>query len=160
MTSAEDAAAAAKLGESALCFVAIGASGGAGLDDIVELLGALPYPLKAIVLVVLHRPTDRLSHLQSILSRSSRMPVVIADEGQNLQTGTCYIGEPDKHITLIDHHLAHLVLDTTNLLRNRTIDALFESLAARVGRRTIGVVCLARSTTGRGGWRQSRRPAA
>jgi two-component system, chemotaxis family, protein-glutamate methylesterase/glutaminase len=122
------------------CFIAIGASGGRGMEDVKALLGALPDPLAAIVLVVLHRPTDRLSHLRAILSRASPMPVVIAEEGERFQTGTCYIGEPAGHLTLIDRSLAHLIDDPGNGLRNRTIDTLFHSLAAHAGRRTIGVV--------------------
>ena len=122
------------------CFVAIGASGREGLDDIKALLAALPDPLAAVVLVVLHRPTDRISHLRAILSRASAMPVVIAGEGERFRPDTCYIGEPAGHLTLIDRSLAHLINDPGNRLRNRTIDALFQSLAARAGRRVIGVV--------------------
>jgi hypothetical protein len=45
-------------------FIAIGASGSDGLDDIKALVAGLPDPLAAIVLVELHRPWDRLSHLR------------------------------------------------------------------------------------------------
>jgi two-component system, chemotaxis family, protein-glutamate methylesterase/glutaminase len=120
--------------------IAIGASGGQGIEDITALLRALPDPLAAIVLVVLHRPIDRPSHLGAILSRASRMPVVIAEEGEQFQTGTCYIGEPAGHLTLIERSLAHLIDDPANALHNRSVDALFHSLAAHAGRRMIGVV--------------------
>jgi streptogramin lyase len=40
-------------------FVAIGASGSEGLGDIKALLRLLPKSLAAIVLVVLHRPSDK-----------------------------------------------------------------------------------------------------
>lgn len=81
-------------------FIAIGASGSDGLDDIKALLAGLPDPLSAIVLVALHRPWDRLSHLRDILARASHLPVVIAVDGDRLQLGTCYIGEPAEHLTL------------------------------------------------------------
>ena len=57
-------------------FVAIGASGSEGLKDIGELLLALPQPFPAVVMVVLHRPSNKISHLQGILGRYCSMPVV------------------------------------------------------------------------------------
>jgi two-component system chemotaxis response regulator CheB len=39
-------------------FVAIGASGSEGLDDVRVLLNLLQKPVQAIVMVVLHRPSD------------------------------------------------------------------------------------------------------
>jgi chemotaxis response regulator CheB len=121
-------------------FIAIGASGSDGLDDIKALLGGLSHPLAAIVLVVLHRPWDLLSHLRDILARASHLPVVIAADGDQLQLGTCYIGEPAEHLTLTARSRVHLLDDPTNSYRNRTIDALFRSVAAHAGSRMIGVV--------------------
>jgi chemotaxis response regulator CheB len=121
-------------------FIAIGASGGDGLEDIKALLSGLPDPLAAIVLVVLHRPWDLLSHLRDILARASHLPVVIAADGDRLQLGTCYIGEPAEHLSLAAKSRVNLLDDPTNSYRNRTIDALFRSVAAHAGPRMIGVV--------------------
>jgi chemotaxis response regulator CheB len=121
-------------------FIAIGASGCDGLEDIKALLSGLPDPRSAIVLVVLHRPWDRLSHLRDILARASHLPVVIAEDGDRLQLGTCYIGEPAEHLTLAAKSRVHLLDDPTNSYRNRTIDALFRSVAAHARSRMIGVV--------------------
>jgi two-component system chemotaxis response regulator CheB len=120
--------------------IAIGASGAEGLADIKALLCALPHPLKAVVLVVLHRPVDRLSRLRDILARSCPIRVVIAEEGERFEAGVCYIGEPAGHLTLAARNYAHLIDDPQNLYRNRTIDALFRSVAEHDGRRMIGVV--------------------
>jgi chemotaxis response regulator CheB len=120
--------------------IAIGASGSDGLDDIKALLAGFTDPLAAIVLVVLHRPWDLLSHLRDILARASHLPVVIATNGDGLQLGTCYIGEPAEHLTLAAKSRVHLLDDPTNSYRNRTIDALFRSVAAHAGSRMIGVV--------------------
>ena len=121
-------------------FIAIGASGGDGLEDIKALLLGLPDPLAAIVLVVFHRPWDRLSHLRDVLARAVHLPVVIAEDGDRLQLGTSYIGEPAEHLTLAARSRVHLLDDPTNSYRNRTIDALFRSVAAHAGSRMIGVV--------------------
>jgi two-component system chemotaxis response regulator CheB len=121
-------------------FVAIGASGSEGLDDIRDLLGALPATLDAIVMVVLHRPSDQISHLREVLARSTRLRVLIATETESLEPGTCYIGAPDEHLTLVDTNLAHMVPGEDNRLRDRTVDTLFNSLALHAGNRTIGIV--------------------
>ena len=121
-------------------FVAIGASGSEGLSDIIALLQALAEPCAAVVMVVLHRPSDRISHLREVLAQRCRMPVVVAEEAQTLVAGTCHIGEPDGHISLVDHHVAHLVPGAGHRLRNRTVDTLFNSLAEHAGARTIGIV--------------------
>ena len=79
--------------ESSPFFVAVGASGRAGLNDIKALLVALPSELAAVVLIVLHRPSDRISHLREVLSRVSSMPVLIAEEDDQFHAGSCYIGK-------------------------------------------------------------------
>lgn len=121
-------------------FVAIGASGSEGLDDIGDLLHLLEKPVHAVVMVVLHRPSDKLSYLQEVLARRCNMPVVVAVEAEALMCGTCYLGEPDGHLTLVAHHLARLVPGGGDRLRNRTVDTLFHSLAAYAGQRAIGIV--------------------
>ena len=121
-------------------FIAIGASGSEGLQDIVGLLRALPQPLPAVVMVVLHRPIDKVSTLRDVLARQCEMPIVVSMEGENFVSGTCYIGEPQEHLTLVARNLAHLVPGHGNRLRNRTIDTLFKSLAIHAGRRVTGVV--------------------
>jgi two-component system chemotaxis response regulator CheB len=120
--------------------IAIGASGREGLDDIKELLAALPDPLPAIALVVLHRPADRFSYLREVLARATHLKVEIAEEGEALELGVVYIGEPDHHLKLVAGHTADLVADPDNKHRNRTIDMLFYSLAAHAGKAAIGVV--------------------
>jgi two-component system, chemotaxis family, protein-glutamate methylesterase/glutaminase len=120
--------------------VAIGASGGGGLDDIKVLLAALPADFPAVVLVVLHRPSDRLSHLKEVLSRVSQMPVLVAEDGEQFRAGCCYIGEPDDHLSLAAKSNVRLVEGTQDKHRNRTVDILFNSVAAHARGRVIGVV--------------------
>ena len=121
-------------------FVAIGASGSEGLGDIKDVLAGLTPLLDAIVMIVLHRPSDRISRLQRILARHAHMPIVIASEAESMSPSVCYIGEPDGHLTLTNAHVAHLVPGSGNRMRNQTIDMLFKSLADHAGQRTIGIV--------------------
>ncbi|GJD66370.1 chemotaxis protein CheB [Methylobacterium frigidaeris] len=121
-------------------FVAIGASGSRGLQDIQAVLQELPPSLAASVLIVLHRPRDQVSYLADVLRRSSRMPVRLAGDGERLVPGTAYVGGPADHLTLGTGGLIALVADPGHQYRNRTIDLLFRSVAAHGGGRVIGVV--------------------
>lgn len=121
-------------------FVAIGASGGEGLSDIKLILQGLACPVAAIVMVVLHRPSDMLSNLRAILARACDLKIVVAEEAETLSENVCYVGEPDSHLTLVDTYVAHMVPGENHSLRNRTIDTLFASLAGHAGPRTIGVI--------------------
>lgn len=121
-------------------FVAIGASGGEGLNDIVDLLKSWPLRLPAVVMIVLHRPSDRVSHLQDVLRRATRMPVLIATEAERLSAGSVYIGKPDEHLTLMAQEEASLIGGAAHKYRNRTIDLLFDSIALHARERAVGIV--------------------
>ena len=120
--------------------IAIGGSGSGGLEDVQELLEHFPSELAVIVLVVLHRPVDEVSYLREVLERRSAIPVRIARNGEWLKVGHCYIGEPGQHLVLGAGSFAKLLCDPTNVYRNRTVDALFRSLAEHAGGKFIGVV--------------------
>ncbi|RYF23801.1 MAG: chemotaxis protein CheB [Oxalobacteraceae bacterium] len=128
------------LAEDPPWFVAVGASGGEGLLDIRALLAALARPLQAVVLVVLHRPWDRPSHLRAILAQACPHPVLIADEGKRFEPGSVYIGEPAQHLTLATRSFGQIVDDPQRCYGNRTIDLLFHSVARHGKGRMIGVV--------------------
>jgi two-component system chemotaxis response regulator CheB len=120
--------------------VAIGASGTDGLSDIQELISVLPPALPAVVMVVLHRPWDRPTRLRAILGRTSRLPIVVAAQGERLEVGTVYIGAPAEHLTLAANHFGELIDDPNRRYSGRTVDLLFTSVATQAGGRMIGVV--------------------
>jgi two-component system chemotaxis response regulator CheB len=122
-------------------FVAVGASGSRGFQDIDRLLGDLPPLPDATVLLVLHRRTDQVSVLAQVLSRTASMPVVVATDGQRFERGVCYVGEPGEHLALAARSIGKLVADEfRGQHRNRTVDLLFASLAEHAKRRAIGVI--------------------
>jgi two-component system, chemotaxis family, protein-glutamate methylesterase/glutaminase len=121
-------------------FIVIGASGREGLDDIRDLLRELPSSLFAVVLIVLHRPWHQISRLQTVLARESQLPVVIATHGERFEPGTVYIGEPEDHLTLATNSFGFLVHDPERQYGNRTVDLLFQSVAAHGGERVLGVI--------------------
>jgi chemotaxis response regulator CheB len=121
-------------------FVAVGASGSDGLRDLRDLLERIPANLAAVVLVVLHRPSNRISHLREVLARRSALPVVIPHEDDEFRAGTCYIGEPAAHLALARRSRVHLIEGARDKYRNRTVDLLFASVAQHAKTRGIGVV--------------------
>jgi two-component system chemotaxis response regulator CheB len=121
-------------------FVAIGASGQQGLTEIKTLLSRFPADIGAIVLVVLHRPSDRISQLHQVLSKISAIPVFIAERGARFQIGSCYIGEPADHLALAEYNQVRLVPGAHDEYRNRTVDLLFASVALHAKERGIGIV--------------------
>jgi two-component system, chemotaxis family, protein-glutamate methylesterase/glutaminase len=121
-------------------FVAVGASGGEGLHDLRNLLAALPPDLPAVLMVVLHRPSDRLSDLRRVLAAGSALPVVTPEEADEYRLGVCYVGGPAAHLSLAERSRVHLVQGAHDKYRNRTVDLLFTSVAAHAGDRAIGVV--------------------
>jgi len=121
--------------------VGVGASGPEGLADIIELLNAWPERVHAVLMVVLHRSSEEPSSLREVLlTRCPRMRIEIARQGQVLVPGCCYIGRPDWPLTLLGDRSAFLVDGTKDRLRNRTVDALFASMARNIGERTAGIV--------------------
>ncbi len=121
-------------------YVAVGASGSDGMNNIKTLIDAFPARLAAAVLIVLHRPSGKTSHLCEVLSRGCSMTVRIARQGESLQAGACYIGEPAAHLALAALSRVHLITGAHDEYRNRTVDLLFSSVAMHAKRRSIGVV--------------------
>jgi len=117
--------------------VAIGASAG-GVEAVTKLLHALPRAFPACILVALHRSPFKISDLHHVLSRKTKLQVVVPQGGEQLRQGICFVGKPDRHITVGPDLRIHLLANT--FYRAHNIDALFCSLARHAGARTIGVV--------------------
>lgn len=129
--------------------VALGASGSEGLSDIIELLNVWPNGMHAVLMVVLHRSSEVPSSLKEVLACQCRgIQIEIARPGQMLVPDVCYIGKPDRPLTLLDDRSAFLVDGSNDKLRNRTVDALFYSMAENIGRRTVGIVLSGSSDDG------------
>jgi two-component system chemotaxis response regulator CheB len=117
--------------------VAIGASAG-GVEAVSDLVSLLPRDLAAAVLIVMHRDPGRTSHLHQVLSRRSKLKIVIPDEGYRLEEGVCIVSTPERHLTIGPGLQVHLMPD--HFYRSHNVDALFNSLARNGGSRTIGVI--------------------
>jgi two-component system chemotaxis response regulator CheB len=82
-------------------FIAIAASAG-GLTALTEVLAGLPADLCAAVAIVQHRVPAKDTHLQSLLSRRTLLPMVAACDGLLIQSGTVYVASSENHLTVTD----------------------------------------------------------
>jgi two-component system chemotaxis response regulator CheB len=115
--------------------VAIGASAG-GVEPICRLVAALPAKVSAVVIVVMHRKSGRVSYLEQILRRRTPMPVVVPTSEEHLRAGVCYVSGASSPMTVGPDHTARVAPAGTT----QAIDALFFSLARHSAPRIIGVV--------------------
>lgn len=118
--------------------VAIGASAG-GVEALSNLAAGLSPDVPYAYLMVLHVPAEAPSILARIVDRSGPLPATAAEDGAPLEPGHIYVGVPDRHLLVADHHVLLSQGPTENGHRP-AINALFRSAALAFGPRAIGVL--------------------
>jgi two-component system chemotaxis response regulator CheB len=119
--------------------IAIAASAG-GFDGLLTILASLPKGLPAALLIVLHRSPRPEDGLVGIFSRSARMPVRMAVDGQPVEAGVVYIARSDQHLMVTrGGHFIYFDGARIHHLRS-SANPLMESAAAAFGDRMIAVV--------------------
>jgi two-component system chemotaxis response regulator CheB len=131
--------------------VAVGASAG-GIEALHFLVGALPLPFPAAVLIVQHMDPRHKSVLADLLDRRSNLAVRAAVDGELVQPGTVRISRPDMHLLTRDHRL--VLTDTEPVHFSRpSVDLLFASVADEYGPRAIGIILTGSGVDGAAGVR-------
>ncbi len=115
--------------------VAIGASAG-GLEAFVELFKHLPANTGMGFVIIQHLDPHRKNQLTEILSRATRMRVVVAREKMPVEPNRVYVIPFNKRMTIQRGRLKLGRRDGTHLL----INDFFVSLAKDQGRRGIAVI--------------------
>ena len=118
--------------------IAIGGSTGA-IPALATILGRLPADLPAAVLVAIHVGANGLHQVANILSKTCSLPVMTAEEGEEVQAGHVYVAPSDCHLLLIDN-CSRLGRGPRENLTRPAIDPLFRSVALSHGPRAIGVI--------------------
>jgi two-component system chemotaxis response regulator CheB len=104
-----------------------------------QLVAALPADFPAALLIAMHVPPDRVSHLPEILTRSGVLPAQHAEDGLPIEPAHIYVAPPNRHLLVEDGHLQLSQRPRQNGSRS-AIDVLFRSAAETNGTRIIGVV--------------------
>lgn len=128
----------------------IGGSAG-GLSYYKELLDALPANLNIAFVIVSHMLPTASSQLAKILSRHTKMPVVVAAAAMPIRPNHVYVCPPDSDL-LVERHAFKVVSPRTK--RNVAIDLFFTSVAAAMGARAIGIILSGYDGDGSEGCRQ------
>ncbi len=116
--------------------VGIGGSAG-GLNALTSLLGALPSDTGMSFVIVLHIRPEAESELAQVLSRHTKMNVMVAQTGMPIRANHIYVCPPNADL-LIDSYTFKVVVPRSKA--NEQVNVLLHSLAADMGARAIGVI--------------------
>ena len=116
--------------------VGIGGSAG-GLNAYKALLDALPPNTGMAFVIIAHLYPTAHSELAQILSRHTKMPVVLASNALPVRANHVYVIPPDTDLFIESYSLK---LVSPRVKRNVQVDLFFCSLADAIGARAIGIV--------------------
>jgi two-component system, chemotaxis family, protein-glutamate methylesterase/glutaminase len=127
--------------ERAFEVVAIAGSTGA-IEALKRLLAVLPKEFPAAVLVAQHLPpaSHHKSLLDLVLSRSTRLQVKWAEEGERIRPGVVFLAPQDSHLLIDSAGALHLTAGPRVNRFRPAADPLFASVAEHFGPKSIGVV--------------------
>lgn len=127
----------------------IGSSTG-GLKVLEELFPRLPVLNAAVVIVQHITPLVDLSFATS-LSRVSKMPVSLAQEGMVVQAGHVYLAPGGMHLTLVRNSVVHLHDgEKVNSVRP-SIDVAMKSVSTPAGIKVAGIILTGMGADGAAG---------
>jgi CRP-like cAMP-binding protein len=116
----------------------VGIGGSAGvLNAYKALLDALSSHTGMAFVFVSHLLPTANSQLAQILSRHTKMPVLVASTAMQIHANHVYMSPPDADL-LIESHTFKVVSPPTR--KHAQIDLLFMSLAEAMGARAIGII--------------------
>jgi len=116
--------------------VGIGGSAG-GLNAYKALLDALPSNTGMAFVIVSHLLPTANSQLAEILSRHTKMRVMVASTAMPVRPNHVYVCPPDADL-LVESHTFKVVSPRTQ--RNVAVDLFFISLAEAMGAQAIGII--------------------
>ncbi len=139
-------------GPARVALVAIGGSAGS-LDVVGQVLERLPPTWPLPLVVVVHQPRTGRGLLAEVLAQRCRLPVREAEDKLPAEPGVVYVGVPGYHLLVDDGPTLALSVDEPVHFSIPSIDVLFESAAAALGRRVAGVLLSGANEDGAAGLR-------
>ena len=116
--------------------VGIGGSAG-GLDAYKALFDAMPSTTGMAFVIISHLMPAAHSQMAQILSRHTKMPVLVAGSKMPIWGNHVYVNSPDEDLS-VENYAFKVVSPRTG--RNKQVDVFFTSLAAAMGKRAIGII--------------------
>ena len=116
--------------------VGIGGSAGA-LNAYKALLDAMPSKTGMAFVIITHMNPTASSQLTNILSRHTKMKVMVPSDGLPIQRNHVYVIPPNADL-LIENYSFKVVSPRTR--RNNQIDLFLSSIAEAMGERAIGII--------------------
>ena len=116
--------------------VGIGGSAGA-LRAYKVLLDALPFNTGMAFVIISHMNPIAVSQLVEILSRHTKMTVMMASMAMQILANHVYIIPPDSDLSIEEYKFKVI---SPRSQRNKQIDIFFVSLAEAMGVRAIGII--------------------
>jgi two-component system response regulator WspF len=138
--------------------VALGASTG-GPQALAEIVSHLPAHFPGSVIVVQHVDAQFTPGLAAWLQHHSKLPVVLAKEGELLRPGHVWIAATAEHLVYADG-VAHYTATPHNAAHSPSVDVLFSSLAQPHQAPRVGVLLTGMGRDGAEGLRAMRRAGA
>jgi two-component system, chemotaxis family, CheB/CheR fusion protein len=132
--------------------VVIGSSAG-GIDALSILVSNLPATFPAPVLIAQHLDPRRGSHLQEILTRRTKLPVVMVEDGSPLTPGSIFVVPANRHIEVTDHEV-RLIEPPPDDRPMPSIDLVMATAAEIFGEQLIAVILTGSGSDGAEGARQ------
>jgi two-component system, chemotaxis family, CheB/CheR fusion protein len=127
--------------------VVIGASAG-GVEALNQLVGTLPVPFPAPVVIAQHLDPSHVSHLAEIFGHSSSLQVRTVTESVPLENGFIYVVPSNRDVEISDHHVR---LREGNVRPKPSVDLLFGSAASAFGEDLIAVILTGTGSDGADG---------
>ena len=116
--------------------VGIGASAG-GLNAFKAFFDALPPHTGMAFVVISHLLPAAHSELAEILSRHTKMTVMLAASAMKVRANQVYVIPPNADLAI---EKGALLVASPRIRRNSQVDLFFASLATAMGERAVGIV--------------------
>ena len=116
--------------------VGIGGSAGA-LNAYKALLDAMPSSTGMAFVIISHMNPTANSQLAKILSRHTKMNIMIAAMAMPILANHVYIIPPDSDL-LVENYIFKVITPRSG--RNKQVDIFFISLAEAMGERAVGII--------------------
>jgi two-component system CheB/CheR fusion protein len=116
--------------------VGIGGSAG-GLNAYKALLDTLPPNTGMAFVIIAHLIPTAQSYLVQILSRHTKMTVMLASDAMPIKANHVYVISPNSDLS-IENYFFKVVSPRTQ--RNKQIDLFFTSIAEAMGPHAIGII--------------------